>query len=351
MTEPAVDLSEEARWPLLGIPGFSYPDLHDALRLADLTAEFDRDLEQKDPELFARFEAHRRSPLSGPAEGDLLVEVSAHVSRFVGELFGVREEQAAQRAAAGRDAPLFRVKREFVQRRVFKKGAAGRPAPEEFPALDDEVEPLLVAAAARDPRASLAAGDPELVLALVIETLLDAPRSPEAFRVLCQAMGRGLADRGEQPERARALLGAREDLSETLLDLLDRWCFAASLHPQGRHRTRGWSLLRLPHALDFERLVPLRRRDPYELEGLVEHQRRRDGFELTDPRATSREARSEIDYCIYCHGREKDSCSKGFREKDSDRYRKNPLGIPLTGCPLEERISEMHLKAREGDTR
>ena len=34
MTEPAVDLSEEARWPLLGIPGFSYPDLHDALRLA-----------------------------------------------------------------------------------------------------------------------------------------------------------------------------------------------------------------------------------------------------------------------------------------------------------------------------
>ena len=349
MTEPAVDLSEEARWPLLGIPGFSYPDLHDALRLADLTAAFDRDLEQKDPELFARFEAHRRSPLSGPAEGDLLVEVSAHVSRFVGELFGVREEQAAQRAAAGRDAPLFRVKREFVQRRVFKKGAAGRPAPEEFPALDDEVEPLLVAAAARDPRASLAAGDPELVLALVIETLLDAPRSPEAFRVLCQAMGRGLADRGEQPERARALLGAREDLSETLLDLLDRWCFAASLHPQGRHRTRGWSLLRLPHALDFERLVPLRRRDPYELEGLVEHQRRRDGFELTDPRATSREARSEIDYCIYCHGREKDSCSKGFREKDSDRYRKNPLGIPLTGCPLEERISEMHLKAREGD--
>jgi NADPH-dependent glutamate synthase beta subunit-like oxidoreductase/NAD(P)H-flavin reductase len=349
MTEPAVDLRDEARWPRLGVPGFAYPDLHDALRLADLTAAFDRDLQAKDPDLFARFEAHRRAPLSGPAEGDLLVEVSGHLSRFVGELFRVRDEQVSQRAAAGRDGPLFRVKREFVQRRVFKKGAPGRPAPDAFPSLDDEVEPLLAAAAARDPRASLAVGDPELVLALVVETLLDAPRSPEAFRTLCQAMGRGLADRGEQPERARALLAAREDLSETLLDLLDRWCYAATQHPQGRHRTRGWSLLKLPRALDFQGLVPLRRQKPSEIEGLSSHQRRRDGFALTDPRATSREARSELDYCIDCHQREKDSCSKGFREKDGDRYKRNPLGIPLTGCPLEERISEMHIKAREGD--
>ncbi len=350
MTEPAVDLRDEARWPRLGIPGFSYPDLHDALRLADLTAAFDRDLHAADPELFARFEQHRRAPLSGPAEGDLLVELSGHLSRFVGRLFGVLDEQASQRTAAGRDGPLFRVKREFVQRRVFKKGAPDRPGAEEFPSLDDQVQPLLVAAARRDPRASLAAGDPELVLALVIDTLLDAPRSPEPFRALCQAMGRGLADRGELPERARELLAGRPELAEHLLDLFDRWCYAATLHPWGRHRTHGWSLLRLPRALDFQQLVPLRRRKPYETEGLPEHQRRRDGFQLTDPRATPREARSEIDYCIYCHGREKDSCSKGFREKESERYKKNPLGIPLTGCPLEERISEMHLKAREGDT-
>src|SRR6266849_1113322 len=350
MTEPAVDLRDEARWPRLGIPGFSYPDLHDALRLADLTAAFDRDLHAADPELFARFEQHRRAPLSGPAEGGLLVELSGHLSRFVGRLFGVEGGQASQRTAAGRDAPLFRVKREFVQRRVFKKGAPDRPGAEEFPSLDDQVQPLLVAAARRDPRASIAAGDPELVLALVIDTLLDAPRSPEPFRALCQAMGRGLADRGELPERARELLAGRPELAEHLLDLFDRWCYAATLHPWGRHRTHGWSLLRLPRALDFQQLVPLRRRKPYETEGLPEHQRRRDGFQLTDPRATPREARSEIDYCIYCHGREKDSCSKGFREKESERYKKNPLGIPLTGCPLEERISEMHLKAREGDT-
>src|SRR5207302_743536 len=234
MTEPAVDLRDERRWPRLGIAGFSYPDLHDALPLAD------------------------------------------------------------------------------------------------------QVQPLLAAAAARDARVSLAAGDPELALALVIETLLEAPRSPEPFRALCQAMARGLADRGELPERARELSAGGPELLESLLDLFDRWCFCAVLHPRGRHRTHLWSLLRLPPAPDFQQLVPLRRRKSYEMEGLATHQRRRDGFQLTDPRATPREARSEIDYCIYCHGREKDSCSKGFREKDSERYKKNPLGIPLTGCPLEE---------------
>jgi NADPH-dependent glutamate synthase beta subunit-like oxidoreductase/NAD(P)H-flavin reductase len=349
MTELAVDLRGGARWPRLGIPGFSYPDLHDALRLADLSAAFDRDLHSADPALFARFEQHRHEPLTGPAEGDLLVAVSGHLSRFVGKLFGIASDLAALRAAAGRDAPIFRVKREFVQRRVFRKGAANRPSADEFPALDDQVEPLFAAAAARDVRASAAAGDPELVVALVVETLLDAQAAPGRFRELCEAMARGLADRGEHPERTRQLFAAAPALAETLLDLFDRWCFAATLHPQGRHRTHGWSLLKLPRALDFQQLVPLRRSKPYELEGLPEHQRRRDGFGLTDPRATPREVRSEVDYCIYCHAREKDSCSTGFREKDSDRYKKNPLGIPLTGCPLEERISEMHLKAREGD--
>src|SRR5437868_6944394 len=349
MTEPARDLREAAKWPRLGTPGFSFPDLHDALRLADLTAAFDRDLHAADSALFARFEQHRKTPLTGPSEGDLLVEVSIHLSRFLGRLFGVADEQAGLRSAAGRDAVIFRVKREFVQRRVFKKGAPRRPAADEFPALDDAVQPLLVAAAARDPRASSAAGDSELVLATVIDTLLETASAPEQFRTLCEATARGLDDRGEQPERARELRSSGPGLAETLLDLFDRWCFAATLHPQGRHETHGWSLLRLPHPLDFQALVPLRRPKPYEMEGVPEHRRRRDGFTLTDPRASAREVRSEIDYCIYCHAREKDSCSKGFRENDGDRHKKNPLGIPLTGCPLEERISEMHVAAREGD--
>jgi NADPH-dependent glutamate synthase beta subunit-like oxidoreductase/NAD(P)H-flavin reductase len=55
----------------------------------------------------------------------------------------------------------------------------------------------------------------------------------------------------------------------------------------------------------------------------------------------------EIDYCIICHPREKDSCSHGFHQLDGT-WKPNPLGIPLTGCPLEERISEMHALRKRG---
>ena len=61
---------------------------------------------------------------------------------------------------------------------------------------------------------------------------------------------------------------------------------------------------------------------------------------VTDPRMTPREALREMHYCIICHPRQKDSCSHGFRDA-TGQYQKNPLGIPLTGCPLDERISEM----------
>ena len=54
-----------------------------------------------------------------------------------------------------------------------------------------------------------------------------------------------------------------------------------------------------------------------------------------------REVLSEIHYCVLCHERDKDSCSKGLRDKDG-AVNVNPLGIALDGCPLDEKISEMH---------
>ena len=35
----------------------------------------------------------------------------------------------------------------------------------------------------------------------------------------------------------------------------------------------------------------------------------RDGFALTDRRMGVREIESEVDYCLYCHDRDKDSCN------------------------------------------
>ncbi|TPW11583.1 MAG: hypothetical protein FD129_1627, partial [bacterium] len=100
--------------------------------------------------------------------------------------------------------------------------------------------------------------------------------------------------------------------------------------------------------------------------GMDKHRRPRDGFDLTDRRGTRRRALSEVHYCILCHERKKDSCSHGFPEAAADKgsatgddtrstppklgqaFKKNPLGIPITGCPLEEKISEAHALKRGG---
>ena len=81
--------------------------------------------------------------------------------------------------------------------------------------------------------------------------------------------------------------------------------------------------------------MPLRRPDaklPGITEGPPEHRRRRDGFGLTDPRMSRREVASEADYCLYCHEREKDSCSTGMHDK-SGAVKRNPLGVKTRRLP------------------
>ncbi len=38
-----------------------------------------------------------------------------------------------------------------------------------------------------------------------------------------------------------------------------------------------------------------------------------------------------------------------MHEKDGS-VKRNPLGIKLEGCPLDEKISEMHLLKKQGDS-
>src|SRR5947209_7190234 len=74
-------------------------------------------------------------------------------------------------------------------------------------------------------------------------------------------------------------------------------------------------------------------------------------------RSSARSRRAWANYCIWCHEQGKDSCSKGMREKPpADAaagavpivFKKSPFGVPLNGCPLEERISEFHKVKTEG---
>src|SRR5262249_46487610 len=131
--------------------------------------------------------------------------------------------------------------------------------------------------------------------------------------------------------------------AEAQLDALKRWC-AARLHDS---TYRDWVIFRFPETLDYWHLVET---EPAAVGvyGPDRRLRRRDGFKLTDSRMLPRHVLGEIHYCVLCHERDKDSCSKGLRDKQGGIV-VNPLGIELEGCPLDEKISEMHMLRKAGD--
>jgi NADPH-dependent glutamate synthase beta subunit-like oxidoreductase/NAD(P)H-flavin reductase len=308
--------------PALGIPGFAWKDLQTPAGLTRLLGAFDDALRAAEPALADRYLTWRKvggSGLTEPEESRLLIEVAGHLSRFVGKLFGVEQELERLRRATTEEQPVLAFKRDFAARRVFKKGAQ-RAAPEsgEWKALDAALEKLL-ASVVPD-----AAGDRERAVALLGVRLLEQEKGPDA-------------------------VAAQERLR-----LLERWCQVAVADPDGRHATRGWTILRTPRAIDHGHLVELKRPEPELPERFVapseHHLRRRDGFRLTDRRMEARQALAEVDYCVLCHDREKDSCSTGFKVKDAaEPFKRNPLGIALSGCPLDERIGEMHEVRGRGD--
>src|SRR5687768_13556891 len=78
--------------------------------------------------------------------------------------------------------------------------------------------------------------------------------------------------------------------------------------------------------------------------------RQREGFALTDAGTDLVGALDQANYCIWCHEQGKDSCSKGLKEKaPSEAFRKTVFGVPLAGCPLEEKISEFHMVKARGE--
>jgi len=343
----------------LGIDGFSYLDLHDAPALARLHAKFLDTLKADDAGLAAEFAALRdgSAKLTNPQESDLLIRVAEHVSRFIGKLFNVQPDLAALSGKLTEDLKLFEFKREFVTRRVFKKGATDRPTSEELPVLDARMRELFTlgfgwnGTPADEERATA-----EAVLTLMhIEKQLSGgytppqPQHEESWATLQAAL---VATPEGKTTFGSTLVPGGLDAVKGLLSLADRWTYARA---KFSHLFHDWSTVHQPKPLVFDKLVELKTPNPDMpelLEGPHEHLRRRDGFKLTDPRASQREVMGEIDYCIICHERERDSCSKGFKEKDPAKgtFKPNPLGIPLTGCPLEEKISEAHLLKSRGDS-
>src|SRR3977135_550845 len=106
----------------LGVPGYSFADLHDPDRLSSLYDRFCEDVQAADPPLWRDWAAYRRAPgaLRPPiALSNLLIAMAPHVSRFVKRLFDVDALAAEVAEATRAQDDLFRVKVDFVRRRAL----------------------------------------------------------------------------------------------------------------------------------------------------------------------------------------------------------------------------------------
>ena len=305
-------MSSHTQMPM-GIDGFSYADLHVPERLRDLYELFCRDTAAADPGLWAEWDAYRAAPDAerSPLErSDLIVRMAPHVSQFVSRLFKAGAATEAVTLGTAALDPLFRFKIDFVRKRALPlvKNAGKTCTHIVVTPADDAIVDALVR-----PYAHL---DREMAVAMAGCALLDQEATDK------DAVG---------PQ----------------IDAMKRWC-AARLHDPAY---REWVVFRFPETLDYMNLVQVQRPKPDLPEAMLGPDRtlrRRDGFALTDDRWRPREVVSEIHYCVLCHERDKDSCSKGLRDKQG-AITTNPLGIPLAGCPLDEKISEMHMVRKTGD--
>lgn len=289
--------------------GLEFEELYRRDALIELDGAFLDFLGECDAALRARLEAGRAAPnqLTRKQESELLIAVAPYTDDFVARLFGIEAEAQALAARHSELAPLWSVKRLFVQRR-----AASRIKPEEAATFDG----------------------PAMEAQLVAE--FGEPFSELAFaRHVVQ---------WQQNEEANALR----------LQLAQRYAAWAVHTPAGSARHKRGVLFKTPAKLDFMRLVPLATESP---QGFAEHHlhhlRHREGFALTDCGTDLVGALDQTNYCIWCHEQGKDSCSVGLREKNGPdgspgAYKKTVFGVNLAGCPLEERISEFQKVKSEG---
>ena len=270
--------------------GLRFDDLYRRDGLVRLDGLFLDSLAAADAGLAGRLAAARAEPPSAADEADLLIALAPHLDDFVAGLFAIRAEWAALAAAHAALAPLLAVKRQLVQRRAAKAFPPAQAAGFDGPALAAEL--------GLDPT-------DELAFAGTVAGWLD----------------------GGAPER---------------LELATRYAAWALASDQGWRRHRHGVLFRLPGKQDPFHLV----HPPAD-----DEMRRRDGFALTDAGADLTAAMDQVHYCILCHHQGKDSCSKGLPDKKRGGFARNALGHVQAGCPLEERISEMHEVKAQGLSR
>ncbi len=290
--------------------GLSFHDLYRREGLLELDAQFLAQLSELNSQLHTRLIAAREAPPAAHTKesSDLIIALAPYLEDFIGQVFGIETELRQLQERHSELAPLYSVKRRFVQR----KAVIGQTA-ETASQIDG------------------------FALGVELEALLREPLTELSF---ARHVARWLENEAAHAEH---------------LLLAARYAAWATLSPQGKRKHGSGVLFKVPHKLDMNHLVPAETvhgaaagNGLVKLEVNSDHWRRREGFQLTDPGTDLTGALDQAHYCIKCHNQAKDSCSTGLKEKNGS-FKSSVFGVPLAGCPLDEKISEMNVAKENGN--
>jgi len=291
----------------LQLKQFDFKDLFTAEGLDQLDKRFLAALLQIDPALAEQLKKYRGGPLHSPQEiSELIIACAPILEKFIAELFQIESAVAKLYQATHHHDPIFQFKDYYVHH---------------------------------------------------AKRLMKSVTDVSKFHELNDWLDKNI-EKNDDRELAVATLGiyflSDTEKYKSNIEKLIHWCVLAQQSPDGQQIIKNWRSFRIPAKKHFENLVPMVpvENDPFgRFEGPAETRRERDGFKLTDPRMQLREVLDEIHYCVYCHKNDGDFCSKGFPVKKNNPelgLKINPAGDLLTGCPLEEKISEMHTVKKFG---
>jgi len=299
----------------LKLNGFRFHDLFLTHKLVELDQQYLLALKQDNPQAHADLLALRDGKDFTPeALSELLIEAGKVLDGFMADLFVIQSAHTNLKDDTHSHDPIFYFKKWYVLRKARRR----------IKRLEDvapfaELDAWLVRRISKASSAESLKENKELIIAQLAKSWME-----------------------------------NKDEHADNIEKLIQWCIRVlvgdSRSMYGKE-LESWVSFRLPEQTNHNDLVPLQFVPNDELKRKHSKSLRpRDGFKLTDNRMSLREVKSEIDYCVYCHDHDGDFCSKGFPVKKGEPeqgLKKNPLDVTMTGCPLEEKISEMHILKRD----
>jgi NADPH-dependent glutamate synthase beta subunit-like oxidoreductase/NAD(P)H-flavin reductase len=282
----------------------NFQDLYQLEGIKKINQYFNNFLQQKDQNIYQQFSTENNY------NSQFLTEVAKYLEMFLVDLFLIDQENIELQKLHQNYDLIFQARRDYVQRVIAKQYPLTKIISEN---LVDQSGNLMIDQKIIDGK--------KILFELSIEIL-----SIEKIEY----------------QLAKLIL---ENSDNKLIELYAIWALYSR---NGKEFHRDGSLFILPKKVDKNNLLEITN---FAENNFVSDQKKPvRGFDLCDQGYQLNRIHSETKYCIHCHLQEKDYCRKGYEDKNTKQIKIDQLNVKLSGCPLDQKISEMNLLKSQGFT-